>query len=346
MRHILIVYFTLAVLPTPLSAAPCCPAEISATRSVASAVTTMNQSLVATLKVLGQAVTQQLVANNHSQLTAIQTQTKVFEQIMKTHAATLASQQAQRDFGTAGEITVNGRQVILSSRSPTLCDELAAARRAGMSAEKIAELNALLLADQAAHNRDVVSMNETAERMRRTETSSFDATWLGLDSLTEAEVLAANEQIKYLTNPLPLPALADDARATPAGGDYMEQRSLINSRIEVTQAALSENLAMRAPVLEDGEGKRSRLSEMQRRVDSTIDDVGDTAWLKRIEQKGIAALLRELNITAAHLYKLNLSQYRMDLQRNNLLAVLASHHNKGQADAVYNEYQHTLYDDK
>jgi len=339
--RLVLTYLALLMLPMPTWAvSACCPAEISATRSVTAAVTTMNSSIAAALNLLGKAVTQQLVANNHSQLTAIQTQTRVFEQIMKTHAATLASQQAQRDFGVAGEVTVNGKPVVLSSRSPTLCDELRAARRA--AAGQIAEAKRLLKADQDTHNREAASWNEAAEYLARTD----DASWLGQDSLTEDEVLAANEQIKYLTNPLPLPAILEAEGAGPAGRDYILQRELITDRVEVAQAAMSDNLAMRAPVLGDTDEKSSPLAEMQRRGDSTIDDASDPSWLKKIEWKGITALLREANISLAHIYKLNLAQYRADLQRNNLLAVLVSHHNKAQSDSVYNEYQHALHDEQ
>ncbi len=346
--RLVLACLVLALLPAPSWAvSACCPAEISATQSVASAVVSMNQSLAVVLTKLGKAVTQQLVANNHSQLTAIETQTRVFEQIMKTHAATLASQQAQRDFGVAGEVTVNGRRVVLSSRSPTLCDELRAAQLAALHADKMDEVRALFKADQSAHNRAATDMERTAEHLRATDASGFDVTWLGLEVLTEDEVLAANEQIKHLTNPLPLPALPTDKAATPAGEDYMLQRDLINAQVEIAQAAMSENLALRSPVLEDEAGeKSSALAEMQGRVERTIDDMGADAWLKKIERKGIAALVRELNITAAHIYKLNLAQYRADLRRNNLLAVLVSHANKAKADSVYTEHQNTLRNEK
>ena len=311
----LILFF----LPTPPAwAHGCCP--IPSIQRVEAAVHAVTAAITAS----GRAITQQLAAGTASQNKAIKDQTRTIEEIMKAHAAALGAMEAQRLYGTGGEITLNGKKVRVTAQSPSLCTQLRAARALAESAQKRVNTAVLISENNRSHNEDSSSERSIGERLRDAPREDFDLNWLNKHVLTEAEVQGGIKSIKNMTNPSPLPRLSEQDKKSNVGRAYLAERALINQQYTLTQRFLNRQLLLRAPLIDEAGEKTSVMAKMQERVLRTIEDSAEAPWIEVLEQKGVAPLLRELNITAAHIYKLEFEHLQTSQDIASLLAVLAS----------------------
>ena len=286
----------------------------------------------------GRAITQQLAAGTASQNNAIRDQTRTIEEIMKAHAATLGAMESQRLYGTAGEMTLNGKQVRLTAQSPSLCKQLRAARALAESAQKRVNADALITENNRRHNEDSRSERSLGERLRDAPRQDFALTWFSQRLLTEAEVQNGIRSIKNMTNPSPLPRLTEQDKDTNIGKAYLAERALTNQKHALVQRVLNRQLLLRAPLIDEAGKKTSVLAKIEERVLETVEDSGESPWIEVLEQKGVAPLLRELNITAAHIYRAEYENLQTNQDIASLLAVLVSADARRDGQAVSQKY--------
>ncbi len=332
-----LIFLFLLLLPTPPAwAHGCCP--IPSIQRVEAAV----HAVTAAITSSGRAITQQLAAGTASQNKAIKDQTRTFEEIMKAHAAALGAMEAQRLYGTGGEITLNGKKVRVTAQSPSLCTQLRAARALAESAQKRVNTNALITESFRSHNEDYETTIQARDRLSELKREDFDTAWLDKSVLTEKEVQNGIKSIQNLTNPEPLPRLKQGYKQDEEGKRYLARRALINQQNALTQRVLNRQLLLRAPLIDEAGKKTSILAKMQERVLETIEDTGENPWIEVLEQKGVAPLLRELNITAAHLYKTQFENLQASENVASLVAVLVSAEARRNQRAIAEEYGHFI----
>ena len=317
---------------TPAQAHGCCP--IPSIQRVEAAV----HAVTAAITSSGRAITQQLAVGTASQNNAIRDQTRTIEEIMKAHAATLGAMESQRLYGTAGEMTLNGKQVRLTAQSPSLCKQLRAARALAESAQKRVNADALITENNRSHNEDSRSERSLGERLRDAPRQDFALTWFSQRLLTEAEVQNGIRSIKNMTNPSPLPRLTEQDKDTNIGKAYLAERALTNQKHALVQRVLNRQLLLRAPLIDEAGKKTSVLAKIEERVLETVEDSGESPWIEVLEQKGVAPLLRELNITAAHIYRAEYENLQTNQDIASLLAVLVSADARRDGQAVSQKY--------
>ncbi len=305
--------------------ADCCP--IPALDRLKAALERVGHSIISAINTNGRALTEQMVASSQSHNRAIRDQTRALESLFKAHAAALNTMQTRRLYGQSGELRINGRKHLLTAHSPSLCDELRMAgmlHQAAVAGEKV---RALMDENQRSHNEDFHSRNEVADRLHKASRRDFELAWMGRDLLDEEELSHATQSINTMVNPRPFPRLSEEQKRSPQGVSYLAKRAAHNQKYRLAQQVIGNHLLQRAPLLKQDGKRGSLLANLQDRVYATIEDNRETPWVSTLERKGVAALLRELNIGLMHLYRVQLNSLRVQQDSSVLLAVLLANDN-------------------
>ena len=330
------------MVPLPAQATCCAIPSVERLRNT---VELAKHALSRTINENGRAITEQLVANNASQNRALQEQTRVMEALLKSHAATLNAMEAERLYGTAREVQVNGKTRLISAQSPSLCRQLQAARALHAVPAAHARARTLVAESQRHHNEGFASSNAATDRLRRAQRQHIDLSWMHRDILSETDTQHAVESIKNLINPYPLPRLDSRYKTTPQGKTYLAKRAVLNQKYQLAQDILNDQLLLRAPLIKEGHGTNSILNKMQERVDETIEDHREDSWVEQLERKALAGLLRELNINLMHLYRLGMHDLRTTQDTSRLLATLLANDTHRLRQGVQEEYTRVLATD-
>lgn len=143
--------------------------------------------------------------------------------------------------------------------------------------------------------------------------SMVDSIWPVQTTLTEEEVGKAQETIKSISNPRPMPVVTDDQKKTPAGQTYDAARKIHEARLAAAMEAMNDHTAYHAPTLPDevtkwaqdqwkeagGSGTppgmvNSKLSEAGLYELLTQMRMGNPSWFQQTMQANDTGLLREL----------------------------------------------------
>lgn len=340
MKYRIIAIALLACALSAQAQAVCCP--IPSIERLRASVDLARQSLDRSIRDQGRSVVEQLTANNASQNLALQQQTRTLEMLLKSHAVTLNAMHAQRLYGAARPVQVNGKTRQVSAQSPSLCRQLAMART--LSKAPGIQLRARLLLGEAQreHNEGFPSRNAAVDRLRRTRRQQLDLLWTKQNVLSQEQTQQAVESIKNLVNPEPLPKLDNREKNTPQGRTYLAKRALVNQKYQLAQGALNDLLLLRAPLIKDLQGPNSVLGTIQDRVRDTVEDHREDSWSEQLERKALAGLLRELNISLMHLYRLGVTELRSTQNTAGLLAALLANDTDRLRQSVEDEYLRLL----
>lgn len=342
MKHwITVIVFAASACSLPAQAqAVCCP--IPSIERLRASVDLARQSLDRSIRDQGRSVVEQLVANNASQNRALQQQTHTLEMLLKSHAVTLNAMHAQRLYGAARPVQVNGKIRQVSAQSPSLCRQLAMARTLSKVPGIRLRAQLLLTEAQREHNEGFPSRNAATDRLRSTQRKHLDLLWMKQNVLNQEQTQQAVESIKNLVNPEPLPKLDNREKNTPQGRTYLARRALVNQKYQLAQGTLNDLLLLRAPLVKDKQGPNSVLGTMQDRVRNTIEDYSEDSWSEQLERKALAGLLRELNISLMHLYRLGVTELRSAQSTAGLLATLLANDTDRLRQSVEDEYLRLL----
>lgn len=140
-----------------------------------------------------------------------------------------------------------------------------------------------------------------------------DSLWPLKNTLTEEEVGKAQETIKSIGNPRPMPVVTDDQKETPAGQTYDAARKIHEGRLAAAMEAMNYHTAYHAPTLPDdvttwaqnqwkeagssgtppgvvnGKLSEAGLYELLARM-----RMGNPNWFQQLAQANDTGLLREL----------------------------------------------------
>ena len=321
--------------------ADCC--SLPALGRIQAAVERSGQVIVAAINKNAGAVTQQLVANNQSYNRAILQQTQALEAVLKAHALTLNSMEAARLYGEVNlPKSGSGKKQWLTARSPSFCQVLHNAEQLSTAAVVKEKAQTLLREVQRQHNEGFSTYNQATDRLHNADRGDFDLSWLGHGLLAKENLEQAANSINTLINPQPLPKLQEQQKDTPQGISYLAQRAVLNQKYELAQRVLRNQLLQRVPLLGEESSRNSLLGLLQQRIEATVEDNNETPWTAVLEQKGLAALLRELNINLMHLYKLQLTSLQTQQDTAALLAALLANDNHRQRGVVQAAWQRVL----
>lgn len=153
--------------------------------------------------------------------------------------------------------------------------------------------------------------------------SMTDSIWPLKTTLTEEEVGNAQETIKSLSNPRPLPMVTDDQKETPAGQTYDAARKIHEGRLAAAMEAMNFHTAYHAPTLPDdvttwaqnqwkeagssgtppgvvnGKLSEAGLYELLARM-----RMGNPNWFQQLAQANDTGLLREIAMMQAVMIEL------------------------------------------
>ena len=156
-----------------------------------------------------------------------------------------------------------------------------------------------------------------------TEQQMLDALEPLEETLTEDQVVQANEAIKTLAKPQPLPLATDTQKQTPAGQVYAAARKVHESRQSMAMEALNSHVRFHAPTLPDAvtDWAKSQWSEAGGQgnppgiVDGKLSEaglykllaqmrIGNPNWFSQIAAESDTGLLRELVVMQAFLFEI------------------------------------------
>lgn len=143
------------------------------------------------------------------------------------------------------------------------------------------------------------------------------------ETLTEDQVSHANEAIKTLAKPQPLPLATDAQKETPAGQIYAAARKVHESRQAMAMEALNSHVRYHAPTLPDAvtEWAQGQWNEAGGQgdppgiVDGKLSEaglykllaqmrIGNPNWFTQIAAESDTGLLRELVVMQAFLFEI------------------------------------------
>ncbi len=290
-------------------------------QAIRSEIITAAQNIIGTLKSESATIVQAIAALKESNVSAIKGQS-VARETLRTEDM---YGQAAQPKGLCGSSSV-GAGVQLAARAGTEIQRTMRKRQheyANTPKRKPVEFISRVLGDEHPTEQQMLEAMEPLE-----------------ETLTDDQVAHANEAIKTLAKPQPLPVATDAQKDTPAGQIYAAARKIHESRQTVAMESLNSHVRFHASTLPGavtdwaqnqwseagGEGTppgivNSKLSEAGLYKLLAQMRIGNPNWFAQIATESDSGLLRELVVMQAFLFEIMRKNTEL-LDRQSIVASL------------------------
>lgn len=289
------------------------------------------------------ALTEQVAANTTALESALQQHVAVLVETEKRSLEETLHDKNQRAFGSFGTVNVGGQSIGIGSVAPTACMRTKDAVIMHDALADVAQVRDLTREVTSNQNQGygtrvgaTAAMASAAESAGGSEVFSMD--WITQTALPPEKVDKARKAIAFATNPLPM--VPTPRPNTAAGREYTVRAAALREQMELPQAVLGRQLALRADDEANSDG--SVLGLIDHWAEQGVANRLSPAALQAKTKKGV---LVEIALTMHALLYVENERMKSDQERNAMLAMMLSQRLQDDQKGLRADYRASLRGD-